>query len=236
MIALERNISPPISGQCGTSKKGLTSGFISMINLTQRSYFEYERNQKKSQNLMKAVERTPAATGASRKNFSLIKTEADVENWEHPSGKPVQLKRGMDVPPKFCALRRHSVIEIPIENFSVGTVDSVLLKLQNMRVEDVEHLTFFEESEIPSADSIVWIYCRPIPYRFMKFIGLFTEKGLLTMIIRKAGQILRVCVIITLTGYRSIELWDNEFTSKMRLRFQKHGLLKTVESRSISLF
>ena len=161
------------------------------IILRVRQYFEYERNQKKSQNLMKVVERTAAATGASRKIVSLIKTEEDVENWKHPSGKPVQLKRDMDVPPKFCALIRHAVREILLEKLSVPTVDSVLLKLQNMRVQDVEHLNLFEDSEIPSADSIVWNYCRPTLYRFMKSIGLdlFMEKKLHTMSIRKTGQI-----------------------------------------------
>ena len=39
------------------------------IILRVRQYFEFERNQEKSQNLNRVVERTAAATGTSRKIF-----------------------------------------------------------------------------------------------------------------------------------------------------------------------
>ena len=82
----------------------------------------------------------------------------------------------MDLPSKVCELIRHHVREILLEKLSGPTVDSVLLKLQNARVEDIEHLDLFENPGISEADSLVLTYCRPTSYRFMKVIGFICEE------------------------------------------------------------
>ena len=95
------------------------------IILRVSQYFELEKAIKQRQNLQKVVERTAAATGASRKIVSLIKAEEDVKNWKCSSGDILQQNRDMAVPPKFCSLKRHVVCNMLLKKTSLHTFSSV---------------------------------------------------------------------------------------------------------------
>ena len=59
-----------------------------------------------------------------------------------------------------------------MEKTSANTINSVYYKLLQVRVQDVEHLNLFENSEILTFDSILWTWSRGTLQRFIKFIRL----------------------------------------------------------------
>ena len=66
---------------------------------------------------------------------------------------------------------RHIIREIYLDDTSVPTLDIIVDKVLQKRVQDFERLNLFHGQEIPSLSSFLWVRSRTSLYRFMKSIG-----------------------------------------------------------------
>ncbi len=136
-----------------------------------RQYFEHERLKGHRINLQKVVERTAAATGASHNIVARIKTEEDVENWLFNSEEPLKTLKKSEVPEKYSALVRYVIRDVYLAKTVVPSVDRILDKISAVKVQDVQHLNLFDESELYEDDAVIWRWGRTALYRFMKDNG-----------------------------------------------------------------
>lgn len=114
--------------------------------------------------LPQVVEQTALATGAAEKIVSLLGSEDDVNYWEIISGSPLHFKRKMEVPERFWSLILKAKRDLFSDKTYVPTVDFVFVKLTQIRVIDVIHMSLFEGGEFPKPRTIVWTCFRSILY------------------------------------------------------------------------
>ncbi len=126
------------------------------IILRVRQYFEHERLKGHRINLRKVVERTAAAAGASHNIVARIKTEDDVENWRFNSGEPLNTLKKSEIPEKYSAIVRYVIRDIYLAKTVVPSVDRILDKISAVKVQDVQHLNLFDESELYEDEALIW--------------------------------------------------------------------------------
>ncbi len=100
-------------------------------------FFECERLQDKRINVQKVVERTAAATGASKIIVARIKTDEDVQNWLFDSGESLKTKKKGEVTEKHSALVRHVVRDIYLDKNEIPIVDNILDKTSAVKLQDM---------------------------------------------------------------------------------------------------
>ena len=91
-----------------------------------RQLFEKERQEQQRINVNKVVERTSAATGASRNIIARIRNKDDVRNWKDDDGEALSIKRLGEVPKNYCSVIRQVVWDLFLEKkIEVPTIDLV---------------------------------------------------------------------------------------------------------------
>ena len=96
------------------------------IILKVRQFFEKERQEQQRINVNKVVERTAAATGASRNIIAYIRNEDDLRNRKYDAGEALSIKRLGEVPKNYCSVIRQVVWDLFLEKkIEVPTIDLV---------------------------------------------------------------------------------------------------------------
>lgn len=152
-------------------KKRVVSKSEAQIILQVRQYFESEKLDPSKVNVNQVLARTAEATGVHRNFLTRISNQEDVDNWPHQDGAKLKYNTQMNVPEKFEALVRSVIRDLFLEKKKVPTLDLILEKLQELKVQDVDHLNLFENENMPPEDSKIWLWGRTTLFKFMKSIG-----------------------------------------------------------------
>ena len=152
--------------------------FHAEIILKVRQSFEKERQEQQRIHVKKVVERTAAATGASRNIITRMRYEEDVRKWKYDAEEALLIKRLGEVPKNYCSVIRQIVRDVFLEKIQVPTIDTVFEKISQLKVEDVEHHNLFTSNEILEQDAHIWKWSRTTLYNFMKSIGFVYEDKL----------------------------------------------------------
>ena len=148
------------------------------IILKIRQFFEKERQEQQRIHVNKVVERTAAATGASRNIIARIRNDEDVRNWKYNAGESLSIKRLGEVPKNYCSVIRQIVRDLLLEKIQVPTIDIVFERISQLKVGDVDNHNFFTSNEIPDQDEYIWKWSRSTLYNFMKSVGFVYEDKL----------------------------------------------------------
>ena len=142
------------------------------IVLRVRQLFEKEKQEHRRINLNNVIERTVIATGVSKNMRCRVRTMEDVKGWKKKSGDRVLVGHRPQFPNNFSSVVRHVIREMYLERTSVPTPDSILDRLRQKKVSDLERSNLFDNnSSIPAPESDIWVWGRTSLYKFMKKIG-----------------------------------------------------------------
>ena len=106
-------------------------------------------------NLNREVTRTAVATGVSERTINMIRKEQDCLDWEYESGQSVQVDQQSKVPPALAGLVRQIIRDMFLEMEQQPKVTSIYQRLQQVKVQELEHLHLFLGPDIPTAESKV---------------------------------------------------------------------------------
>ena len=123
-----------------------------------REFFEEEKRLRKRIDVDKVIERTIAATGASKWTVIKLKSPEDVEMWDHQPAETVQVLKNSAVPEPLICVVRKVIRDMFLEKKQQPTLDTIFANILNLKVKDVEHLNLFHGVEIPESKSKIWYW------------------------------------------------------------------------------
>lgn len=135
------------------------------IALRLRPFFEQKRLKHLRISLNNVIQRTAVPTGISKNLICKASTLEDVKHWKRKPDTPVNVQQATHVPENFPFVIDHVVREIYLEGARVPTLDIIIDKLLQKRVQNFEHLNLFHGRAIPNLSSSSCIWSRTSLYR-----------------------------------------------------------------------